>query len=152
MLRAGFYEGSDKARTFSPLFRCNLEKLFPDFLKYTESQQMSIEYGVKQKLSDSTARSADQVLSNGELTDQFKETWDLILSGQWVKKTTPKTPLEKASAELAKAKADKAAMVDMATASGIDKTQALLLADKMFNSAIVILEKKVRELEKAKQE
>lgn len=148
MLHCGTAEGSGKDRIFSPFFNFDLSKLFPGFDKMTEAQQMTIEYGVKQKCSDSCARPKDQKLSRSEIIAQLEETRELILSGEWVKKVAPKTPLEKAIASKEATQKLMAEMIKAAIATGIEKGKAESLAKKLFGPQLTELSKKIEELKK----
>lgn len=149
VLVAGTANGTGKERTFDPIFRCDLTKLFPDFNDLNEVQQMVVEYGVKQKLSDSCARSKEQKLSRSELTAQLKETWDMIVNGEWIKKVVPKTPLEKAIAEKESVQKQMESFLEEAEKVKVPKKQAEELAKNLFASALTKLNEKIKELEKA---
>lgn len=61
----------------------DLSRLFPQFEEFDESQQLSIAYGIKQKVADATARPADQKLTEDEAKTVMEATYDRIVGGQW---------------------------------------------------------------------
>lgn len=62
----------------------DLAKIFPDFLKLDEIQQLTVGYGIKQKLSDKTAASKDAKLTNAERKAAMDETWkQLTVDKKW---------------------------------------------------------------------
>ena len=60
-----------------------LAKLFSDFSKLTEVQQLTIVYGVKQKLADTTARPADEKLTAAERDAAMTKLYEQIVAGTW---------------------------------------------------------------------
>jgi hypothetical protein len=65
----------------------NLNDLFSGFEKLTGTQQNTIAYGVKQKLSDSTARSKDEKLDSKGAIEVMRTTYAGIVDGTaWTKK------------------------------------------------------------------
>jgi hypothetical protein len=151
VLTAGRADGTGKDRVYSPFWRCSLSKMFPDFLKLTASQQMVVEYGVKQKLSDSIARPKEEKLSKQGVIGQFQETWDMILGGDWVKKVTPKTPLEKAIAEKESLQKDMAQAQEAMLAEGVQKKTVDSIVKKLFGESLTALSEKITKLEKENQ-
>ena len=151
LLQAGKAEGTGKDRVYSPFWRCQLEELFPEFLKYTEAQQMTIEYGVKQKLSDSIARPKDQKLSKKEVIEQFDETWALIVSGEWVKKVVPKTPLERAEAALKSLQTEMTEYQKIMLEEGTPKKVVESVMKKIFSEKLTEMHEQVKKLKKAEE-
>ena len=73
-----------------------LDMLFPDFLKYDNVQQMTIAYGVKQKLADHVARSADVKLTPAEMVVELKALWNRITVDKlWNKPGEGKSTMKK---------------------------------------------------------
>lgn len=65
----------------------NLNDLFSGFEKLTGTQQNTIAYGVKQKLSDSTARSKNEKLDSKGAIEVMRTTYAGIVDGTaWTKK------------------------------------------------------------------
>jgi hypothetical protein len=65
----------------------DLSELFPDFAKFNGTQQNTIAYGVKQKLSDSTARSKDEKLDSKGAVEVMATTYAGIIDNTaWTKK------------------------------------------------------------------
>lgn len=65
----------------------NLNDLFSGFEKLTGTQQNTIAYGVKQKLSDSTARGKDEKLDSKGAIEVMRTTYAGIVDGTaWTKK------------------------------------------------------------------
>lgn len=65
----------------------NLGELFTNFEKLTGTQQNTVAYGVKQKLSDSTARGKDEKLDAKGSIEVMNETFAEILDGTaWTRK------------------------------------------------------------------
>ena len=65
----------------------NLNDLFPGFEKLTGTQQNTIAYGVKQKLSDSTARSKDEKLDAKGAIEVMRTTFAGVIDNTaWTKK------------------------------------------------------------------
>ena len=65
----------------------NLNDLFSGFEKLTGTQQNTVAYGVKQKLSDSTARSKDEKLDSKGAIEVMRMTYAGIVDGTaWTKK------------------------------------------------------------------
>ena len=55
-----------------------LVTLFPDFAAYDSVQQNAIAYGVKQGLSDTTARNTDEKLNPAERVAAMNDRWKMI--------------------------------------------------------------------------
>ena len=65
----------------------DLNELFSEFEKLGGTQQNTIAYGVKQKLSDSTARSKDEKLDEKGAIEVMRKTYAGIVDGTaWTKK------------------------------------------------------------------
>lgn len=67
----------------STVGRYDISKIFPEFEAATAIQQNVIVYGIKQKLSDKTARSEDMKLTGQEAVDTMKTMFDEIVNGTW---------------------------------------------------------------------
>lgn len=65
----------------------DLTRIFPNFGELTDTQQEIIAYGVKQKCSDRTARSAGEKLDEGGLEVVMLETFEQIVDGSAWKRT-----------------------------------------------------------------
>lgn len=61
----------------------DLTDMFPDFLDYNTVQANIIGYGLKQKLADSCAKSADEKLTAEERRDTMTAVWDRLIAGEW---------------------------------------------------------------------
>jgi len=73
-----------------------LDMLFPGFAKYDNVQQMTIAYGVKQKLADHVARSADVKLTPAEMVVELKALWNRITVDKlWNKPGEGKSTMKK---------------------------------------------------------
>lgn len=57
----------------------DLALLFPDFAKFDEAQQMAVAYGVKQNLSDKTARNKDVGLTLKEKASVMEERYTFMV-------------------------------------------------------------------------
>ena len=81
-LQVGYNEVSNDQ--YNIISRFDITKIFPDFKAYDKVQKNVIVYGLKQKLSDQTARSKDQTLTNTEKAAQlWMKTWELLQTGEW---------------------------------------------------------------------
>lgn len=65
------------------VYEYSLLKLFPDFLSLSEVQQNIVAYGMKQKLSDGTAKGKESKLTLAEVQEHFKATQEMLESGKW---------------------------------------------------------------------
>lgn len=63
----------------------DLEKLFKDFMKFSQCQMRIIANGVKQKLADDIAKPADVKLTPQEMKVELKALWDRLVEGNWFK-------------------------------------------------------------------
>ena len=61
----------------------DLTKLFGDFKELTEVQKLTIVYGVKQKLADTTARPVDEKLTPVERDAAMTKLYGQIVAGTW---------------------------------------------------------------------
>lgn len=67
----------------STVGRYDISRIFPEFEAATAIQQNVIVYGIKQKLSDKTARSEDMKLTGAEAVDTMKTMFEEIVNGTW---------------------------------------------------------------------
>ena len=67
----------------STVGRYDISKIFPEFEAATAIQQNVIVYGIKQKLSDKTARSEDMKLTGQEAVATMKTMFEEIVNGTW---------------------------------------------------------------------
>jgi len=74
-----------------------LDKIYPDFAKYTDVQQKLIAYGTKQKLADKVAKPSDEKLTPAEMQSELKALWDRLVDGVWrIEGESRSTKLKKA--------------------------------------------------------
>lgn len=111
-----------------------IDKLFPDYSTGNAAQQFIMEYGIKQYLTDKTARSKDEKLSDAEAKDVMTEVWMSLVNG--IVPAKKSSPLDKAETALGKAQADFDTILDNMVKAGIDKKTARSIADKSFGDII----------------
>lgn len=75
LLKATFPNGKDV--TF------DIARIFPDILTATKAQAFTVQYGVKQFLSDKTARSEGEKLSNDDKVVVMKTRYDDLVEGNF---------------------------------------------------------------------
>ena len=81
--------------------RYNLTKLFPNFQEFDEVQQMAVVYGVKQNLSDKTARNKDVSLTLTEKADVMDERYTFMVEKRiWRQPGKEKISLKKRAQDL----------------------------------------------------
>jgi len=73
-----------KNSVFTFLARFDLRKIFPSFTELTQAQRFIAQYGVKQKLSDVTAK--EELVTIKQKIDAMKEAWGDLLSGKMFEK------------------------------------------------------------------
>ena len=61
----------------------DIAKLFPKFMEMSDVQQRTIANGLKQKLADHLARSADVALTPQEMVTELNALWERLCSGHW---------------------------------------------------------------------
>jgi len=74
----------EEGQTLTSTF--DLTKLFSDFSELTEVQKLTIVYGIKQKLADTTARGKDEKLTPTERDQAMTKLYDQIIAGTWAVK------------------------------------------------------------------
>jgi len=85
-LQAFVNEGTKEKPALALVFKADMRKLFPSCESFNEQQRFTIQYGIKQKLSDSTARPKDQTLNLGEIKTVLKDTWVGLCDGSLLKR------------------------------------------------------------------
>lgn len=79
----------------------DLNNLFPDFAELDEVQQMSVIYGVKQNLSDKTARNKDVGLTLKEKADVMNKRYMFMITKRvWRQPGKEKISLKKKAKDL----------------------------------------------------
>lgn len=79
----------------------DLALLFPDFKEFNEAQKMAVAYGVKQNLSDKTARNKDMSLTLDEKADIMEERYTFMVNERiWRQPAKEKISLKKKAKEL----------------------------------------------------
>ena len=74
----------DEGKALTSTF--DLTELFSDFSKLTEVQKLTIVYGIKQKLADTTARGKDEKLTPAERDEAMTKLYGQIIAGTWAVK------------------------------------------------------------------
>lgn len=105
----------------------DMAELYPTFISFTETQQQTICYGAKQKLSDSCARPKAEKLTHDETVTQMDATWKAIKDGSaWTRKAGEKAPTVSKS----KVETELQAMYDNAINDDM-KLAVLAMAEKL---------------------
>lgn len=131
-----------------PLVRYNIKDLFKDWDTFVKVQKNVIEYGIKQKLADSTARPSDSKLSKKEVVKQLDETWALLKSGKWNKKRVAATPLEHAQKEKEELQEVMKKTIEAAMTQGLDKKAAENIAKVAFGPQLTAAQEKINKIKK----